>query len=292
MPIPNPSLDDLTFEQLVEEAKRSIPLFTKSWTNFNLSDPGITLLELFAWLTENQIYTLNKITKRNYSKFLKLLGIIPSESDPTTIDLTIFIKRYSMTDNNNTYTFILPKRTPFSIKEEEILVETEEEICIIPSLQINRCIVYSNNSLSEVKLANPISDNVSSSSFVSNNSSSTPMPEPANAVDNNLHSHINSESFFLLFGEDPKNKDCFYLKMEFSPQHIIKGYEISLSFYLFEKDLPPKGQHGSERPEDFISKDFHSRLLWEYALAEDNNVQGSSTTRNIIWSPLKVEDGY
>ena len=40
MPIPNPSLDDITFEQLVEEAKKNIPLFTKFWTNYNLSDPG------------------------------------------------------------------------------------------------------------------------------------------------------------------------------------------------------------------------------------------------------------
>ena len=56
-----------------------------------------------------------------------------------------------------------------------------------------------------------------------------------------LNHHVNSEPFFFLFGEDPKDDDCFYLKMEFSPQDVRKGYEISLSFYLFEKDLPPIG---------------------------------------------------
>ena len=99
MPIPNPSLDDLTFEQLVEEAKKNIPLFTKAWTNFNLSDPGITILELFAWLTENQIYTLNKITKRNYVKFLNLLGVRPFESNPSKIDLKIFANRTKSNDD-------------------------------------------------------------------------------------------------------------------------------------------------------------------------------------------------
>ena len=157
MPIPNPSLDDVTFEQLVEEAKKNIPLFTKFWTNYNLSDPGITLLELFAWLTENQIYSLNKITKRNYLKFLKLLGVRPLEADPPKIDLTIFIKQYSRNKNDNSSSFYLPKRSPFIVKQEEIFVETEEGIWIIPSLQIKRCVIYSQNQYSDVKLVNPIS---------------------------------------------------------------------------------------------------------------------------------------
>ena len=93
-----------------------------------------------------------------------------------------------------------------------------------------------------------------------------------------------------MFGEDPKDGDSFYLKIEFSPQHVKKGYKISLSFYLFEKDLPPMGQHGIERPEDFIDKDFQSQLLWEYASAEGNTIEDASRNRNIIWSPLKVKD--
>ena len=104
------------FEQLVEEAKNNIPFFTKLWTNYNLSDPGITLLELFAWLTENQIYSLNKITKRNYLKFLKLLGVTPLEADPPKIDLTVFIKQYSRIENDNSSSFYLPKTYSFYYK--------------------------------------------------------------------------------------------------------------------------------------------------------------------------------
>ena len=48
--------------------------YDPSWTNHNPSDPGITLIELFAWLTEMLIYRVNRVPERNYAKFLKLLN--------------------------------------------------------------------------------------------------------------------------------------------------------------------------------------------------------------------------
>ena len=45
------------------------------WTNFNRSDPGVTMIELFAFLTESLLYRANLIPERNRKKFLKLLGI-------------------------------------------------------------------------------------------------------------------------------------------------------------------------------------------------------------------------
>jgi len=75
------NLDNKTFEQLVEEAKKRIPIYAPEWTDFNLHDPGITLIELFAWLTEMQVYRLNKVTDESYRTFLKLVGI-PGAEDP------------------------------------------------------------------------------------------------------------------------------------------------------------------------------------------------------------------
>lgn len=72
--IPLPNLDDKTFNQLVEEAKKLIPLYSPEWTDYNLHDPGITIIELFAWLTEMQRYYLDRVPEGNYKKFLKLLG--------------------------------------------------------------------------------------------------------------------------------------------------------------------------------------------------------------------------
>jgi hypothetical protein len=69
------NLDDMGFKELIKDAEARIPIYSPSWTNQNKSDPGVTLIELLAWLTEMQIYSLNRIGKQNYLKFLKLLGV-------------------------------------------------------------------------------------------------------------------------------------------------------------------------------------------------------------------------
>ena len=52
MPLPTPALDDRTFQDIVDEAKRLIPRYCPEWTNHNVSDPGVALIELFAWMSE------------------------------------------------------------------------------------------------------------------------------------------------------------------------------------------------------------------------------------------------
>ncbi len=73
MPIKLPNLDDRTFADLVAEAHTLIPVHSPKWTNHNESDPGITLVELFAYLTEMQIYRLNRVTDANVCVFLRLI---------------------------------------------------------------------------------------------------------------------------------------------------------------------------------------------------------------------------
>jgi hypothetical protein len=74
MPLPLPNLDDRTYADLVEEARGLIPTYAQDWTNHNPSDPGITLIELFAYLTEMLLYRLNRVTDANMLAFLKLLN--------------------------------------------------------------------------------------------------------------------------------------------------------------------------------------------------------------------------
>lgn len=75
MPLEPPSLDTRTFEQIFEEARARIPRYAPQWTDFNESDPGITLLQLFSWLTELLLHEMNRVPERNYRKFLQLLGM-------------------------------------------------------------------------------------------------------------------------------------------------------------------------------------------------------------------------
>lgn len=84
MPLPIPNLDDRSFDDLMKEAISLIPVYNKEWTNYNPSDPGITLLELFAWLSDMVIYRVNQVPEENYKKFLKLIGI--ELGDDETID--------------------------------------------------------------------------------------------------------------------------------------------------------------------------------------------------------------
>ncbi|HYH04844.1 MAG TPA: hypothetical protein VEC37_17265, partial [Bacillota bacterium] len=74
MSLPIPNLDDRNFETLIDEARSLIPVYSREWTNHNYSDPGIMLLELFAWLTESTLYRLNQIPEATYRRYLKLLG--------------------------------------------------------------------------------------------------------------------------------------------------------------------------------------------------------------------------
>jgi hypothetical protein len=75
VPITIPSIDDRRYQDLLNEALARIPVHTPEWTNFNKSDPGVTLIEIFAFLTETLLYRSNQIPERNRRKFLKLLGV-------------------------------------------------------------------------------------------------------------------------------------------------------------------------------------------------------------------------
>jgi hypothetical protein len=75
MPLQIPTLDDRRYQDLLDEALARIPVHNPEWTNFNKSDPGVTLLELFAFLTENLLYRSNQIPERNRRKFLQLIGV-------------------------------------------------------------------------------------------------------------------------------------------------------------------------------------------------------------------------
>jgi hypothetical protein len=74
MPLQLPNLDDRSYADLVEEARRLIPVIDPEWTDHNPSDPGIMLLELFAFVAEMLLYRLDRVTAENQRNFLKLLN--------------------------------------------------------------------------------------------------------------------------------------------------------------------------------------------------------------------------
>src|SRR3954451_16261135 len=75
MALPAPNLDDRRFQELVDDAKRLVQQRCPEWSDHNVSDPGVTLIELFAWMTDQLLYRVNRIPDRNYVKFLELIGV-------------------------------------------------------------------------------------------------------------------------------------------------------------------------------------------------------------------------
>jgi predicted phage baseplate assembly protein len=90
-PIPAPNLDDRSFQDIVDEAKRLIPRFTPEWTNHNVSDPGVALIELFAWMSEMVLFRVNQVPDRLYVHFLNLVGIEPFPPSVARADLTFWL---------------------------------------------------------------------------------------------------------------------------------------------------------------------------------------------------------
>jgi hypothetical protein len=81
MPLSLPNLDQRRYDDLVREALEIIPVIAPEWTNHNASDPGITLVELLAYLTEILIYRVNQIGDRQLAAFVSLLTGEPAATD-------------------------------------------------------------------------------------------------------------------------------------------------------------------------------------------------------------------
>ena len=86
-----PKLDDRNFQDIVDEAKKRIPQYCKEWTDHNVSDPGVTLIELFAWMTDMILYRLNRVPDLHYIKFMQMLGITLRGPVPANVPVTFWL---------------------------------------------------------------------------------------------------------------------------------------------------------------------------------------------------------
>src|SRR3954470_6174962 len=106
MPIESPQLDDLRYDRVVEDLVRRIPVYAPEWTDHNDSDPGITLIQLFAFLAEQVGYRLNQVPDKVHVELLKLLGVRlqPALAAHTTL-------AFLLSDPSILTGFTLPKAT-------------------------------------------------------------------------------------------------------------------------------------------------------------------------------------
>ncbi|MBN1147918.1 MAG: putative baseplate assembly protein [Anaerolineales bacterium] len=130
MTLAAPILDDRTFQELVDEAKKRIPHHCKEWTDHNVSDPGITLIELFAWMTELLLYRLNQVPQLHYIKFLEMLGIRLQEAIPARTPVTFWLSTPQPT------VVVIPAHTEVASTQTEtersIIFSTDADLRIVP----------------------------------------------------------------------------------------------------------------------------------------------------------------
>ncbi len=210
MPLPIPDLDTKNFDEYFEEARAALPALAPEWTDYNLSDPGITLLELFSWLSDIDTYRLNRVDQRHILKYLKLLDAMPESVKPAKTWITFQSDSLGSVSQG---TELLAKdiernvSMPF-VTQHEVFLQTATLIKI--DLKNERGLI----------------------------SYEKPFPR-----------------FFYPFGQVTKKSHYFELAFDgtFSS-------DFSLTFILFEDDLPTIGKHGKETPVVFPS----AELLWEY----------------------------
>ncbi|MET1161940.1 MAG: putative baseplate assembly protein [Pseudoxanthomonas sp.] len=77
-----PNLFDRRFDDLVEAGRSRLPTLAPAWTDYNAHDPGITLLELLAWVTEAQLYSLSRMRRDERKAYAAMFGISPQGSAP------------------------------------------------------------------------------------------------------------------------------------------------------------------------------------------------------------------
>jgi predicted phage baseplate assembly protein len=131
MALPSPNLDDRRFQQLVDEAKRYVQQRAPEWTDHNVSDPGVTLIETFAYMVDQLLYRLNRVPEKNYLAFLDLLGVrlFPPAAATAEVDFWLSAPQPE--------TVLLRAGTEVSTVrgngEEAVVFATVEDLPVVPS---------------------------------------------------------------------------------------------------------------------------------------------------------------
>jgi Baseplate J-like protein len=136
--IPAPKLDDRTYADIVAEAMRLIPRYCPEWTNHNPSDPGITILELTAWMTELILYRLNRVPEKNYLAFLDLIGVRLRSPQPAYALLSFELVEGGDRQTVREGTQVA---TPQAADEDTVVFETQRDL-LVTGIKLDRCFSY------------------------------------------------------------------------------------------------------------------------------------------------------
>jgi len=130
MTLPAPNLDDRTFQQLVDQAKQLVQRRCPEWSDHNVSDPGVTLIEAFATMVDQLIYRLNRVPEKNYLAFLDLIGVRLFPPTAARADVTFWLS------SPQPETVRVPAGTQVATvrteTEEAVVFSTLRDLAVVP----------------------------------------------------------------------------------------------------------------------------------------------------------------
>jgi predicted phage baseplate assembly protein len=199
--LPSSRLDDRGFEDLVEECLLRIPRYCPEWTDHNPSDPGITLVELFAWLTDQMLMRFNQVPRKNYVAFLEILGIRLQPPIPAQARLTFYLS----TDLQEDYTIPIGTEvaTERTEHQEAISFSTDQELVI---------------GQPKFKYFLSATDTADTTQSLRNHTGQWNSQENGLAVTHE----------FMLFPQQPRPGNSFYLVLE--PDAPLDGNVLAIAF--------------------------------------------------------------
>lgn len=130
MSLPSPNLDDRRFQQFVDDAKRYIQQRAPEWTDHNVSDPGVTLVETVAHMADQIVYRLNRVPEKNHLAFLDLVGITLFPPSAARTDVTFWLSAPQED------VVLVPAGAEVATlrteREEAVVFATEHDLAVVP----------------------------------------------------------------------------------------------------------------------------------------------------------------
>ncbi len=198
--LPKANLDDRSFNDLLQECLLRIPRYCPEWTNHNPSDPGITIIELFAWLTDQMLWRFNQVPRRNYVAFLELLGIRLEAPSPAQTEVTFYLSREEQDIRViDAGTEVATERTE---TEEAVIFSTDNDL-IIGHPQIPRTFTLPPHPENLGQAIDPSSDVIDDPKEVSPNNPLALFENRQGTADS-----TGSSVYFVLTGTDPNPPDA------------------------------------------------------------------------------------
>lgn len=221
-------LDDRGYKEIRNDAVEDIVKHCPEWTNHNVSDPGITIIELLSSMSEEIIERLNKVPEKNYLAFLDLIGIKQRLPRPSATHIS-----FGLSEGHQA---TVDKKDSILIKEGSVIASEpkgDEEVVLFETLK--------NLHISNVKLINIYSktfntyrqrnDIVNNMEMLDKGETFKPFSSQG-ASDNLVQIHLSSDSFEV-FGHSAKNSLVFRLPTTMRLYNISDNFlqNIKWEFY-------------------------------------------------------------